>query len=291
MQNLSWQIGAARVVRVLDREAYLHLRNVVGDYDEERLHQHRHWLPPQFLDDKDYYRLAVQALLIESCGKRIVVDTCLGQHVLPFDEAFAHTGRDFLDELAAAGFARDSIDYVMCTHMHYDHIGWNTLRDGDRWVPTFPNARYLFARAEWDYYSAHDDYEYMIVRDAVAPILDAGLADLVDTDFRITDEVRLLPTPGHTPGHVSVVIESQGARAFITGDMTHHPVQWAEPQWSCVSDKDRPRAEQTRRELRAQLGNSDTLVIGTHFPAPCAGHVVDGPDGAWFRLWSETNGR
>lgn len=284
MQNLNWQIGAARIVRVLDREAYLPLRNVVGDYDEQRLNEHRHWLAPHFIDDKDFYRLAVHALLIESCGKRIIVDTCIGEHVLPFDDAFAHTGRNFLDELAAAGFPRESIDYVMCTHMHYDHIGWNTIREGERWVPTFPNARYLFARAEWEYYSAHDDYEYMIVQQAVQPIIDAGLADLVETDHRLTDEVTLVPTPGHTPGHVSVSIRSQGAEAFITGDMTHHPVQWAEPHWSCVSDKDRPTAERTRRELIGKLGNSDTLVIGTHFPTPCAGHITIGAEGTRFKF-------
>jgi glyoxylase-like metal-dependent hydrolase (beta-lactamase superfamily II) len=284
MNNLSWQIGGARIVRVLDREAYLPLRNVVGDYDEQRLHEHRHWLAPNFLDDKDYYRLAVHALLIESCGKRIIVDTCIGEHVLPFDEAFAHTGRNFLDELAAAGFPRESIDYVMCTHMHYDHIGWNTMREGERWVPTFPNARYLFARAEWEYYSAHDDYEYMIVQQAVQPIIDAGLADLVETDHRLTAEVTLVPTPGHTPGHVSVSIQSGDARAFITGDMTHHPVQWAEPHWSCVSDKDRPTAEHTRRQVIEQLGNSNTLVIGTHFPTPCAGHITIGEEGTRFKF-------
>lgn len=284
MKNLHWQVGAARIVRVLDREAHLHLSNVLGDYDEQRLHEHRHWLPPQFLDDQDFYRLAVQALLIESCGKRIIVDTCLGQHILPFDEAFKHVGHDFLDELAAEGFARESVDFVLCTHMHYDHIGWNTMREGERWVPTFPNARYLFARAEWDYYSQHDDFEYISVQDCVKPIIDAGLADFVDTDHRLTDEVSLVPTPGHTPGHVSVLIRSQGAEAFITGDMTHHPVQWAEPQWSCVSDKDRPRAEQTRRALRERLANSATLVIGTHFPEPCAGHVTVGADGARFKF-------
>lgn len=284
MQNLHWQIGAARVVRILDREANLHLSQVIGDYDEQRLHEHRQWLPQQFLDDNDHYRLAVQALLIESCGKRIIVDTCLGQHILPFDAAFQHVGHDFLEELAAEGFARESIDYVMCTHMHYDHIGWNTMRAGDRWVPTFPNARYLFARAEWDYYTRHDDYEYMSVQNCVQPIVDAGLADFVDTDYRITDEVELMPTPGHTPGHVSVLIRSQGVEAFITGDMTHHPVQWAEPHWSCVSDKDRLQAAQTRRLLRERLGNSATLVIGTHFPKPCAGHVTLGPEGARFKF-------
>lgn len=284
MKNLSWQIGAARVVRVLDREAYLHLSNVIGNYDQDRLQEHKSWLPSQFLDDKDFYRLAVQALLIESCGKRIIVDTCLGQHVLPFDEAFAHTGRSFLDELAAEGFARESIDYVMCTHMHYDHIGWNTMLEGDRWVPTFPNARYLFARAEWDYYSQHDDYEYMSVQNAVQPIFDAGLADLVDTDHRLTDEVSLVATPGHTPGHVSVSIRSGGAEAFITGDMVHHPVQWAEPHWNCVSDKNLAGAEHTRRAVTERLGNSATLVIGTHFPEPCAGYVTTGEEGTRFKF-------
>jgi glyoxylase-like metal-dependent hydrolase (beta-lactamase superfamily II) len=284
MKNLSWQVGAARIVSVVEREVHLPLRGVVGDYDEQRLHDHRSWLAPNFIDENDHYLLTMRALVIESCGKRIVVDTCVGEHSTPFDDFPGQTVSDFFAQLSAAGATRDNVDYVMCTHMHYDHIGWNTLREGERWVPTFPNARYLFARAEWDYYSKHDDYEYLSVQNAIAPLFEAGLAELVDTDHRLTDEVSLVHTPGHTPGHVSVLIRSQGEQAFITGDMTHHPVQWAEPQWNCVSDKDSALAERTRRELRERFGNSGTLVIGSHYPAPCAGHIAIGDEGVRFKF-------
>ena len=284
MKNLSWQIGAVRIVSVVEREVRLPLHYVLANHDNARLDDHREWLMPHFIDSENHYQLTVRALLIESCGKRIMVDTCLGEHITPFDTMFDPIAHDFLERLSAAGFARDSIDYVMCTHLHYDHVGWNTMRQAGQWVPTFPNARYLFARSEWEHCSQYDAAEYLNLQDAIAPVFNAGLVDLVDTDHRLTEEVSLVPTPGHTPGHVSVLIRSRGEQAFITGDMTHHPVQWAEPQWNCVSDNDCSRAEQTRRELRQRLCNTDTLVIGSHFPAPCVGYVVEGEHGVRFKI-------
>jgi glyoxylase-like metal-dependent hydrolase (beta-lactamase superfamily II) len=283
-QNLTWQIGAVRIVSVVEREVHLPLNYVLANYDDAQLDFHRSWLGSQFIDRDNRYRLTVRALVVESRGKRIVIDTCLGEHTTPFDTMFPPIQHDFLARLAAAGFERDSIDYVMCTHLHYDHVGWNTMRDGERWVPTFPNARYLFARDEWQHCTHTDASEYINLENAIAPLFAAKLVDLVETDHRITDEVSFVATPGHTPGHVSVAIQSNGAQAFITGDMTHHPVQWAEPQWNCVSDHDCSRAEQTRRAVRGRLCNTATLVIGSHFPEPGAGHVIEDGAGVRFRF-------
>jgi glyoxylase-like metal-dependent hydrolase (beta-lactamase superfamily II) len=156
-----------------------------------------------------------------------------------------------------------------------DHVGWNTrLKDG-RWVPTFPNARYLIGRKEWDYWSkAQDASDRAIQDDSVRPVLDAGLADLVDSDFAVTQEVRLEPTPGHTPGHVSVRISSKGEEAVITGDLMHHPVQCAVPSMNSRFDVDPEAARQTRRAFLEKFKDGKVLVLGTHFAAPTGGRIV-----------------
>jgi glyoxylase-like metal-dependent hydrolase (beta-lactamase superfamily II) len=159
------------------------------------------------------------------------------------------------------------------------------MRDGDRIGPAIPNARYLFARAEWEHWSsgAGVDTYTPTIDVAVRPIVEAGLADFVETDHKLCDTVRLVPTAGHTPGHVSVEISSRGERALITGDMTHHPVQWAEPDWKMHADGDAAAAAATRRRIAAWLADEPVLVIGTHYAPPCAGHLVRGARGVWFR--------
>jgi glyoxylase-like metal-dependent hydrolase (beta-lactamase superfamily II) len=149
------------------------------------------------------------------------------------------------------------------------------MLEGTRWAPTFPKARYLFGRKEYEYWSAQTHgSEHAIQNDSVRPVLDAGLADLVETDHRITSEVYLEPTPGHTPGHVSVRISSKGAEAVITGDLMHHPVQCAEPRWASNFDVDAEAARATRRAFLERYRDGKTLVLGTHFAAPTAGRVV-----------------
>ena len=191
-----------------------------------------------------------------------------------------------LDAMQVAGHRPDTVDFVLCTHLHVDHVGWNTKPDGDTWVPTFPNARYLFGHTEFDHWQAEvdegrgDDAATFV--DAVMPIVDHGQADFVDSEHRITDEVRLEPTPGHTPGHVAVWIESQGHTAMITGDATHHPVQWAEADWGVPADSDAAEAAATRRHLAAIHADSSLLVIGSHYGAPTAGTIVR--DGSTFQF-------
>jgi glyoxylase-like metal-dependent hydrolase (beta-lactamase superfamily II) len=175
------------------------------------------------------------------------------------------------------------VDTVVCTHLHVDHVGWNTMLEDGKWVPTFPRARYLIGRKEHAHWSAEGDAEaQQILADSVQPIFDAGLVDLVEMDHRLSAEVRLVPTPGHTPGHVSVMIESQGERAMITGDMTHHPCQLAHPEWSPPFDSDPTASAAMRRGVFEDLADQPVLVIGTHYAAPTAGHVKR--DGSAFRF-------
>jgi glyoxylase-like metal-dependent hydrolase (beta-lactamase superfamily II) len=209
----------------------------------------------------------------------MLVDTCVGNDKTRTNPAWNMLATDWLARLAAAGLPPESVDLVLCTHLHVDHVGWNTrLRDG-RWVPTFPRARYVFGRREWEHWSRVQEEEYAaIYADSVQPVLDAGRADLVEADHRISEEIRLEPTPGHTPGHVSVHIGSGGREAVITGDLMHHPVQCAEPEWPSNFDVDVAEARATRRAFCARYADRDVTVLGTHFATPTAGRLASQGD-------------
>ncbi|MFM5893339.1 MAG: MBL fold metallo-hydrolase, partial [Novosphingobium sp.] len=218
--------------------------------------------------------LSIHALLVEAPGLRLVVDTCIGNDKPRRLLGGAALSTRFLESMAEAEWSRDNVDAVVCTHMHVDHVGWNTMLEGGAWVPTFPKARYLFSRTEFDHWNAHEDEgQRQILADSVQPILDAGLAHFVPSDHRLSDEVRLIPSEGHTPGHVSVFIESEGARAAITGDMSHHPCQMPHPDWSPAFDEDPAQAAQTRARLFGEWADGEVLVIGTHYAGPTAGYV------------------
>jgi glyoxylase-like metal-dependent hydrolase (beta-lactamase superfamily II) len=222
--------------------------------------------------------------VIESGDRRILVDTCVGNDKLrPTIPGWNRRQGPFLADLAAAGFPPESIDTVLCTHLHVDHVGWNTRLEKDRWVPTFPNARYLFAEQELVYWRDQQDQTFGdVFGDSVRPILDAGLADLVKPDHAVAPELRLEPTPGHTPGHVSVRLRSRGEQAVVTGDLMHHPVQCAHPEWPSSADYDPAQARRTREEFLRGSERSGVKVFGTHFASPTAGRVVR--DGASFRF-------
>jgi len=287
-----WTFGASTLQRVIElEEPLMSPFEIYGDCTQAHLDANRSWLQPRFQDAASgNLTFSIQSFLVRQSGLTILVDSCGGNDKERTRPHFHRQKRPWLDTLRKAGAAPEDIDIVLCTHLHVDHVGWNTRWVGARWVPTFANARYLFARKEWEHWAAEagareaagqgggapDD----VLGDSVRPILDAGLAELVDTDHRLTDEVGLEPTPGHTPGHVSVRIESAGQRAVITGDLMHHPIQCAEPDRLGNFDHDAEQARATRRYFLACCARDRTLVFGTHFAPPTAGHVV-AADGAW----------
>ena len=289
-----WQIGKVRISQVVEiGPVPTSPRFFFKDPPADLVSRHA-WLKPHFANDEGRLLLSIHCFIIESQGRRIVVDTCVGNDKKRQSPAWNLLSGPFLQQLGDAGFAPETIDTVLCTHLHVDHVGWNTRWVEDRWVPTFENARYLFARKEWEHWSAlaaaqapaantagtgtadGDD----ILGDSVRPIIAAGLADLVETDHRLTGEVWLQPTPGHTPGHVSVRIESEGQLAVITGDLMHHPVQCSEPDCIVNFDTDSELARSTRRHFLACCAGDRSLVLGTHFAHPTAGRVVPAGD-AW----------
>jgi glyoxylase-like metal-dependent hydrolase (beta-lactamase superfamily II) len=240
--------------------------------------------------------MSLHALLVDAPDFRLVVDTCVGNGKPRTIPALNMMETSFLVDLEAVGWPRDSVDGVLCTHLHVDHVGWNTMLQDGRWLPTFPRARYYMARTEvqhwleafarasqWDGAAPEDPMDNRACfADSVKPILDAGLQVLVETDAVIAPGISLTPTPGHTPGHVSVVIESQGERAVITGDLMHHPCQIAHPEWSSAADTDPQQSRSSRLKFFAQFADQPTLIIGTHFGGPTAGCLLKGADGYWL---------
>jgi glyoxylase-like metal-dependent hydrolase (beta-lactamase superfamily II) len=211
-------------------------------------------------------------------GARVLVDTCVGNaKARPGLPEWGGLETAFLDRLAAQGLGPDHIDFVICTHFHFDHVGWNTKLAAGKWVPTFPRARYIFSKDEFDYWQAQPENENADDRagfaDSVLPIVEAGLAELVPPDHEVCAGISLLPTPGHTPGHVSVQVESQGERAIITGDALHHPCQVAHPEWGEFSDFYPELARRSRLALLESCADSQTLLIGSHFARPAANMI------------------
>ena len=312
----SWNIGDARVTRIVELEIAGGSRFILPDATSDACRP-IDWMVPHFANERGDLIMSVHALVVESQGRRIIVDTCIGNDkqgraILTWNGMQT----SFLADLEGVGFAAESIDTVLCTHLHVDHVGWNTMLVDDVWVPTFPRADYLIAREEWNYWRQEDDaHSEAILSDSVWPIFDSGFAKLVDMDHRLTSEVWLeptpghtpghvsrlrdthrdmsadsgthtgtcQPTPGHTPGHVSVHMDSRGESAVITGDRMHHPCQMTHPEWCSPADFDSDAARATRESLLAHWQERGTLVIGTHFATPTAGRVRPLAQGTyWF---------
>ena len=285
---LQWKIGSVTVTRVVELETpvpYDPAHPFLREATPERLRE-MPWLYPHFVTEEGHLKLSIHALVVKAPGLTLVVDTCVGNDKPRTLMGGVALQTAFLESLSAAGVTPESVDAVVCTHLHVDHVGWNTRLQDGCWVPTFPNARYLIGRREYEHWSAEGDSEQQtILADSVKPIFDAGLATLVEMDHRISPEISLTPTPGHTPGHVSVLIESQGARALITGDMLHHPCQFGHPEWSPPFDSDPHAGAAMRRSVMERVAGEPVLVIGTHFAGATAGRV--NREGASYRFDAE----
>lgn len=216
--------------------------------------------------------LPVQGFLLKTPKHNILVDSCVGNDKTVPARADWHqrSGTRFMASLTAAGLDVGDVDFVMCTHLHTDHIGWNTRLQDGRWVPTFPNARYLMPRADEEDHRERNSDMYV---ESVLPVIEAGQADLVEAGQTLGDHVTLIPTPGHTPGHVSVEVKSGDHRAVITGDALHSTVQCWHPEWHFKYDADAEMAVSSRRALLENASESGCLVLGSHFALPSLGRV------------------
>ena len=278
-----WTVGDVKITRVVEIESLGGSRFILPDATREACLPYT-WMQPHFMDEQGNLQMSVHALVVDTGDRRILVDTCIGNDKERHVPNWSHLQTHFLQDLSDAGYPPETIDTVLCTHLHVDHVGWNTMLVDGQWVPTFSNARYLFAKTEWEHWDANEDESVYgpVLADSVRPVVEAGLVDLVDVDHRVCAEVCLEPTPGHTHGHVSVHIRSGGAEALITGDCIHHPVQMSRPDWCSSADVDQAQGQQTRESLLERYVGDQILIIGTHFATPTAGHVKHLEGGGYF---------
>jgi len=284
-----WNIGDVEVARIVEIWNFEdNMSMLLKDASAEYVKQFA-WLRPHFATPEGMMIISFQCFALRSRGKNIMIDTCIGADRKREYDVFCNLQTSFLEDLTAAGYPPESINMVLCTHLHFDHVGWNTRLVNGRWVPTFPKARYLFGRKEFDHWvhlrktGGYHDFEHLI--DSIDPVIEAGLVDYVTPEHQITDEVSLFPTPGHTPGHVSVMIRSRGEEAVITGDMMHHPIQLIDPPRHANFDMDKEQGGRTRQEFVDRFSGQKTLIIGSHFGGPTSGWIVR--DGNAWKLRTE----
>lgn len=269
---MHWNVGKVKITKIVELETVGSTRFILPLATNEEI-QKLPWCIPHFATEEGRLKMSIHSLVVETPSRRIVVDTGLGNDKEGRKVPTWNNRKDpFLETLTAAGFPPESIDTVLCTHLHVDHVGWNTRLVGGKWEATFPNARYVFGRTEFEHWRDHreESDKAAVFNDSVKPIADAGKADLVASDARICDEIALISTPGHSPGHMSLHITSGGQEALLTGDVAHHPCQMAHLDWSSTADSDPVQSVVTRRELFARFADTPTLVIGGHFNA---GHI------------------
>lgn len=283
-----WRIGGATVTRIeeqLGPGSFPPERYFAG-FEREVLERHLHWLVPHhYIPAQDALVTSVHSWLIQTAHHTVLVDCCSGNHKdRPWWPRFHQLRTPFLQRLARAGVAPEQVDIVMCTHLHADHIGWNTqLRDG-RWVPTFPRARYLFSRRECEHWDprlhpdgADDPHRRIAWQDSVLPIIEAGLAEQVSGPHAIGDDLLIEDAPGHTPGHILLRLLHDDGGGVFCGDVIHHPLQVCAPHWNSQFCMAPAQARATRRQVLEHCAETGARLLPTHFGAPHVASIrVDG---------------
>jgi glyoxylase-like metal-dependent hydrolase (beta-lactamase superfamily II) len=286
----SWQVGDVTVTRIVELWDFQDdIKMTMPEATPEEVIA-MEWLHPHYATPDGRQRMNFQGFVVQAPGRTIVVDSCIGAGRERDFDVFCNLPEGFLEDLESLGLTREDVDTVMCTHLHFDHVGWNTYKDptSGEFRPTFPNARYLFGRKEYDAWQTtirHDGHHtdtHLV--ECVDPIVALGLADFIEADHEIAPGILCEPSHGHTPGHVHVRISSAGAEAVITGDLMHHPMQCAMPDRTATFDMDKDGGRASRVDFVDRYADSGVLVIGAHFAEPTAGHIVThGPHDVRFQ--------
>jgi len=249
---MQWKVGKVKITKVVELETVGSTRFILPLASNEEISK-LPWLIPHFATEEGRLKMSIHSLVVETPKHRIVVDTGLGNDKEGRNVPTWNNRNDpFLEKLTLAGFHPDSIDTVLCTHLHVDHVGWNTKLADGKWVPTFANARYVFGKTEFEYWRDHsvEPTHIAVFNDSVKPIWNAGMAELIASDAKLTDEISMISTPGHSPGHMSIHIRSDGEEGLLTGDVAHHPCQMAHLDWSSTADSDPRQSVVARRDAR-----------------------------------------
>ncbi|MGA2058225.1 MAG: MBL fold metallo-hydrolase [Bradyrhizobium sp.] len=276
--SLKFNVGDLSVHRIIEQETtFLPALDLFPELTPDLLAQNRDWLRKSgAIDDNDTLILCFQSYVVRTPHHTILIDSCIGNDKpRPLRPKWnMKTDDTYMSGLKAAGLSVNDIDFVMCTHLHVDHVGWNTRMEGGRWVPTFPKARYVFGKAEYDYWAEqHAKTAVPPFGDSVLPVVEAKQADMVGNEFAVGDHVRILPTPGHTPGHVAFTFGKAKDDAVFVGDMMHSPLQLQHPELSPKFDVDPVQAAVTRKNFLERYCDTDTLCCTAHFPSPSTGKI------------------
>jgi len=252
------------------------------DFDPAAIEPHLDWFAPNhYIPETNKLVFSMHSWLIRTPEHTILLDTCIGNDKDRDGSAFFHQKSfPYLANLAAAGVRPEEIDFVLCTHLHVDHVGWNTRLVDGRWVPTFPNARYVFSRTENERWAAAPTAA--AYADSVLPVIEAGLVDLVDGDHEVCRQLTIQPAPGHTPGHISLVLADGGDNGLFIGDALHSPIQAVFPDWNSGFCELPDQARATRRRLLEHCCETGATLLPQHFGAPFVAGVRPTQDA--FRL-------
>ncbi len=283
------ELGNIKIRRIIEQQSPLFgVHEFFPKLTKEMLDEHRAWLEPEYLEPATQKLiLCIQSYLVRTPHHTILIDSCVGNHKQRPQRPFWHmmTSDRYERNFAESGVRFEDIDYVMCTHLHGDHVGWNTRLEDGRWVPTFPNARYLMADRElafWTEKAASNPSAFPWITDSVLPVIAANQVEKVRSDHVLSDVVSLIPTPGHTIDHFSVLVGKAGQDALVTGDMIHSPIQARYPEIGMFSDYDSDLAGRSRRQMLGRFCDSSTLMCTAHFPSPSVGRVKRWDDGFKF---------
>ena len=283
VSQASVQVGDATILRIEERLGpAVPPEILLPGLDSALLREHASWLEPQHRDPATgLLVISIHSWLLRTGAHTILIDACAGndkQRLRPESAEFHEQRAPWLERLAAQGVRPEDVDFVMCTHLHVDHVGWNTRLVDGRWVPTFPNAKYLFSRREYEFWDprrrmlpphANDG----VFEDSVLPVVEAGLAELVDGAHEPVEGLRIEPAPGHTPGHFILHLTSAHREALFSGDLMHHALQVWAPELNSAFCEDPVQATATRRRVLDACCERDVLVLPAHFGAPHAGRV------------------
>jgi glyoxylase-like metal-dependent hydrolase (beta-lactamase superfamily II) len=275
--SLPFLVGDLTIHRIIEQETtFLPAFEMFPGLTPDLLAKNRPWMRQAgAIDADDVLILCFQSYIVTTPDHTILVDSCIGNDKPRTRPKWnLKTDSEYMLALAAAGFTVDDIDFVMCTHMHVDHVGWNTRLVNGQWVPTFPNARYVFGKTEYDYWrKQHASTPVAQFNDSVLPVVEAGQAEIVDDGYEIGDHMRILPTHGHTPGHAAFTFGRGRDHAVVSGDLMHSPLQTRYPELSPKFDVDPAQAALTRRNFLERYCDTDTLCCTAHFPSPSAGKI------------------
>jgi glyoxylase-like metal-dependent hydrolase (beta-lactamase superfamily II) len=278
----TFTVGGATVTRVEETyEPNFEATKFFADWKADAIAPHRSWLDDAHWDpDKGMLKLSVHSWLVKVGGRTILIDACVGNDkARPNRPMWDKLKTPYLDRLAKAGATPEQVDVVMCTHLHNDHVGWNTRLQDGRWVPTFPNARYIFSTTDYQHFKTVDAAKQpgnaAAFKDSVAPVVDAGLADLVPDAHTLNEHLALVHAPGHTPGTGFITLQSRGAQAVFCGDILHHAIQVHHPEWNSFACEDAVNARKSRRKVLEHCAGTGALLMPAHFGAPFVCHVDD----------------